>query len=156
MFRIGFGVDFHRFARKRRLVLGGVEVPHPRGLDGHSDADVLTHAVCDALLGAACLGDIGEHFPDSDPKYKGISSLVLLKEVARKVRSGGFRIVNIDVALVLQEPRISGYKAGMKKNLVLATGCKAVNIKATTPERLGAVGRGEGAECRAVALLSGK
>jgi len=153
MARIGYGVDFHRFAKKRKLILGGVDIPFEKGLEGHSDADVLTHSVCDALLGAACLGDIGEHFPDTDPRYKDISSLILLKDVSKKVRDMGYHIINIDVTMILQEPKIQTFKPSIKKNLQEATGCDAVNVKATTPERLDSVGKGKGAECRTVALL---
>jgi len=153
MFRIGYGVDFHRFSRNRRLVLGGVQIPSEIGLEGHSDADVILHAVCDALLGAAGLGDIGLYFPDSDPEFKDIQSSELLKKTFNLVLSKKFRVVNVDLTLILQTPKISLYKEEMKKNISSILNCDAVNIKATTPENLGALGRGEGAECRAVVLL---
>ncbi len=154
--RIGYGTDFHRFKKGRKLVLGGVNIPSPLGLDGHSDADVLVHSVCDALLGAAALGDIGEHFPDTDKKYKGISSILLLKQVVGLLKKNDFKIDNIDITLLMQKPKIFPYKGKMKKNIMEATGLKAdqVNIKATTTEKLGFIGRREGAECRAVALLT--
>jgi 2-C-methyl-D-erythritol 2,4-cyclodiphosphate synthase len=156
--KIGFGYDVHPLVAGRPLILGGVAVPYHKGLAGHSDADVVAHAVADALLGAAGLGDIGEHFPDSDPKYKNISSLLLLKEVERKVGFEKLKIVNIDVTLVLQEPKISSYKKEMIKNLAasLFLTPDQVNIKATTSESLGFTGKGEGAACYAVALLDSK
>jgi 2-C-methyl-D-erythritol 2,4-cyclodiphosphate synthase len=153
MYRIGYGVDFHRFVEGRKLVLGGVEVPFGRGLDGHSDADVILHAVCDALLGAACLGDIGEHFPDTDPRYKGVASTELLKATALLIRDKGWSVVNVDLTLVLQAPKIAVHKPRMREIIASFIGCESVNIKATTPEHLGALGRGEGAECRAVVML---
>ena len=156
--RIGFGYDIHPLVEGRPLILGGVNIPFNLGLAGHSDADVVAHAVADALLGAAGLGDIGEHFPDTDQNYKNISSLLLLKEVERKIGFEKLKIVNIDVTLVLQRPRISAYKKEMIKNLAasLFLTPDQVNIKATTAETLGFVGKGEGAVCYAVALLEPK
>jgi 2-C-methyl-D-erythritol 2,4-cyclodiphosphate synthase len=156
--RIGFGYDIHPLVEGRPLILGGVTVPFDKGLAGHSDADVVAHAVADALLGAAGLGDIGEHFPDTDQNYKNISSLLLLKEVERKLGFEKLKIVNIDITLVLQKPRISAYKKEMIRNLAasLFLTPDQVNIKATTAESLGFVGKGEGAVCYAVALLEPK
>lgn len=152
--RIGYGTDFHRFKKGRKLVLGGVTIPSPVGLDGHSDADVLVHAVCDALLGAAGLGDIGDHFPDTDPKYKGISSLLLLKHVIALVKKN-YQVSNIDITLLMQKPKIAPYKKKMIENIRSITKLtnSQVNIKATTTEKMGFIGRMEGAECRAVTLL---
>ena len=153
--RIGFGYDVHPLVEGRPLILGGVSIPFDKGLAGHSDADVVAHAIADALLGAAGLGDIGEHFPDSDNKFKNISSLLLLKEVERKLTFEKLKIVNIDVTLVLQNPKISLYKKEMIRNLASSLFLipDQVNIKATTAEKLGFVGKGEGAVCYAVALL---
>ena len=153
-FRIGTGYDVHGFARGRTLVLGGVEIPHHQGLAGHSDADVLLHAVCDALLGALGLGDIGEHFPDTDPRYKGISSLRLLEDCAGLMSEKGYEPVNLDCTLFAQVPRISPHKTQMKKNIAttLSVLPDRVNIKATTTEKLGFVGREEGI-CAACTLL---
>lgn len=155
MIRVGFGLDFHRFAPDRKLILGGVEVPYEKGLAGHSDADVLSHAICDALLGAAGLGDIGQHFPDTDPKFKGISSLVLLREVRRMLQARRYRINNIDVTIVAQEPRLAPYLPEMAARLAEALELRKdlINIKATTPEGLGSLGRGEGLAAWAVAVL---
>jgi 2-C-methyl-D-erythritol 2,4-cyclodiphosphate synthase len=155
MIKVGFGLDFHRFAPDRKLILGGVEVPYERGLTGHSDGDVLSHAICDALLGAAGLGDIGQHFPDTDPKFKGISSLVLLREVGEMVRARNHRISNIDATIVAQEPKLAPHIPEMAERLAAALGIKRemINIKATTPEGLGALGRGEGLAAYAVAVL---
>ncbi len=156
--RIGFGYDVHTLIEGRPLILGGVTIPSAKGLSGHSDADVIAHAVADALLGAAGLGDIGEHFPDTDQNYKNISSLLLLKEVEWKLSFKKLKIVNIDITLVLQKPKISAYKKEMIKNLAasLFLTMDQINIKATTAEALGFVGRGEGAVCYAVALLEPK
>lgn len=153
--RVGFGYDVHAFAEDRPLVLGGVTIPHTRGLLGHSDADVLLHAICDALLGAAALGDIGRHFPDSDPSYKGISSLILFDRTVRLVREHGFRVHNIDTTLVLQKPRLSPYIPAMVEEISRAADvpASAVNVKATTTERLGFTGREEGVAAYAVVLL---
>jgi 2-C-methyl-D-erythritol 2,4-cyclodiphosphate synthase len=156
--RVGFGYDVHPLVEGKPLVLGGVTIPFEKGLVGHSDADVIVHAVADALLGAAGLGDIGEHFPDTDETYKNISSLLLLKEVERKVGFEKLKIINIDITLVLQKPKISAFKKEMLKNLAasLFLTLDQINIKATTAESLGFVGKGEGAICYAVALLDRK
>ncbi len=153
--RVGHGYDVHKFAEERTLVLGGVNVPYDRGLLGHSDADVLTHAIMDALLGAAALGDIGRHFPDTAEEFHGISSILLLKRVKKLLFEKGFEIVNIDATLVLQKPKISPYIDDMVKNIsaALEIECECINIKATTEEKLGFTGSGEGAAAHAVALL---
>lgn len=153
MCRVGYGVDFHRFETGRRLVLGGVEVPWSRGLAGHSDADVVLHALSDALLGAAGLGDIGRYFPDTDAAYKDADSRLLLGRVVAMVSEAGWEVVNADLTLILQEPKVAPYREAMEREMGRILGCEAVNLKATTPERLGAIGRGEGVECRAVVLL---
>jgi 2-C-methyl-D-erythritol 2,4-cyclodiphosphate synthase len=154
--RIGQGFDAHALVAGRRLVLGGVEIPYDKGLAGHSDADALIHAVCDALLGAAGLGDIGTHFPDSDPRYQGVDSRLLLREVARMIGATGLRVVNVDATIIAQAPRLSPHVAQMRANLAadLGVGAGAVNIKAKTTERLGFVGRGEGIAAEAVALVA--
>lgn len=154
-YRVGQGYDVHRLAENRRLVLGGVEIPHSMGLLGHSDADVLLHAIMDALLGAAALGDIGKHFPDFSDEYKDISSLVLLKRVRELLCESGCEIVNVDATLVLQKPRISPYIEKMRDNiaLVLLIDKDRVNVKATTEERLGFTGREEGISAQAVAMI---
>ena len=151
--RVGNGYDVHRLVEGRKLILGGVVVPHSMGLDGHSDADVLVHALCDALLGAVGAGDIGKHFPDTDPKWKGISSLHLLKEVMRMCK--GFKLVNADSVIVAQKPKLAPYIPEMKKNIaaILDVEADQINIKATTTERLGFAGREEGISAYAVALL---
>ena len=153
--RIGHGYDVHRLVAGRKLILGGVEIPHCLGLDGHSDADVLLHAVSDALLGAAGLRDIGYHFPDSDPKYKGADSLELLRQVGEKVMQKGYRISNVDVTLIAQKPKVGGYVPQMTQNIADALGLSAdrVNVKATTEEGLGFTGMEEGMACHAVCLL---
>lgn len=153
--RIGTGYDVHRLVPGRRLVLGGLEIPYPKGLLGHSDADVLLHAVSDALLGAAALGDIGKHFPDSDPRFEGISSLQLLKEVAIKLQERNYKIVNIDATVIAQEPRLAPYIEDMRSNIieVLDLSSDQINIKATTTEGLGLTGRKEGIAAQAVALI---
>ncbi|MBQ2154342.1 MAG: 2-C-methyl-D-erythritol 2,4-cyclodiphosphate synthase [Oscillospiraceae bacterium] len=153
--RIGHGYDVHRLAEGRSLILGGVQIPYARGLDGHSDADVLTHAVMDALLGAAALGDIGRHFPDSDPAYLGISSLVLLDAVWKLVTEKGYRLGNLDVTVLAQKPKLAPYLPQMRINLalVLDVDPEQINIKATTEEHLGFTGREEGIACHAVCLL---
>lgn len=153
--RIGQGFDVHRFAPGRRLVLGGVEVAHSQGLEGHSDADVLTHAICDALLGAAALGDIGMHFPDTDPTYRDADSLVLLSHVVGLLARSGWRIGNIDSTLVAQAPRVAPYIEQMRGRLASACGIESgqIGIKATTSERLGFTGRGEGIAALATALI---
>ena len=153
--KVGQGFDVHALVDGRELVIGGVKIPHPKGLLGHSDADVLLHAICDAILGAAGLGDIGQHFPDSDPRYGGIDSRKLLREVAKKVAELKLRIVNIDATIIAQEPRMSPYKAQMIGNIAhdLGLAPAAVNIKATTTEGLGFLGRVEGIAAQAIALL---
>ena len=153
--RIGHGYDVHRLVEGRKLILGGVEIPYTLGLDGHSDADVLLHAVCDALLGAAALRDIGVLFPDNDPKFKGISSLLLLEEVMRRIREKGYRVGNVDVTILAQRPRLRDHIPQMKENLArtLCVDADRVNVKATTEEGLGFTGSGEGMACHAVCLL---
>ena len=153
--RIGHGYDVHRLVEGRDLILGGVKINHKTGLDGHSDADVLLHAVSDALLGAAGLGDIGRHFPDTDPKYKGADSLELLRIVGEKVAAAGYRGSNIDVTLIAQKPKVKDYIPQMQSNIasVLHLEANRVNVKATTEERLGFTGREEGMACHAVCLL---
>lgn len=155
MSRVGLGVDAHAFAPGRRLVLGGVDIPHPVGLAGHSDADVVAHALCDALLGAAGLGDIGEHFPDSDPGFEGADGMDLLGRVAAMVRARGLAIVNADVTVLAEEPRVSPHRGRMRENLAGAMGIGAdrVGVKATTTEGMGLVGRREGIVALAVALV---
>ncbi len=153
--RIGHGYDVHRLAAGRDLILGGVQIPHRMGLDGHSDADVLTHAVMDALLGAAALGDIGQHFPDTDPAYLGISSLKLLTCVWALITERGYRLGNLDVTVLAQKPKLAPYLPQMKEKLCAILGAEPdrVNIKATTEEHLGFTGREEGIACHAVCLL---
>jgi 2-C-methyl-D-erythritol 2,4-cyclodiphosphate synthase len=153
--RIGFGFDIHPLVENRPLILGGVTIPSDKGLSGHSDADVVCHAVVDALLGAAGLGDIGEHFPDSDEHYKNYDSLLFLQEVERKIFFEKLEIVNIDISIVLEKPKISIYKKEMIDNIArnLFLKPQQVNVKATRGEGLGFIGRGEGAVCYAVALL---
>ena len=153
--RIGQGYDVHALVGGRRLVIGGVEIPHGKGLAGHSDADVLLHAICDALLGAAALGDIGQHFPDSNPTYQDVDSRELLRATAKKVAAAGFRIVNVDATIVAQAPRMAPHIPRMIGNIASDLGVTpaAINIKATTTERLGFVGRGEGIAATAVVLV---
>lgn len=153
--RIGHGYDVHRLTQGRDLILGGVKIPYDLGLDGHSDADVLLHAVMDALLGAAGLGDIGRHFPDTDPKYKGISSMLLLWEVGEKIRAAGFAVGNIDVTMIAQKPKLKDFIPQMQENIASALGVDPgrVNVKATTEEHLGFTGMEEGMACHAVCLL---
>jgi 2-C-methyl-D-erythritol 2,4-cyclodiphosphate synthase len=155
MTRTGLGIDTHAFAAGRPLILGGVDIPHEQGLAGHSDADVLTHAVIDALLGAAALGDIGQHFPDSDPRFAGANSLELLRRVVRDVGERGFAIANVDATVVLERPKLAPYRDAMRATLADALGLppEAVSVKATTGEGIGFVGRGEGAAAMAVATL---
>ncbi len=152
--RVGMGYDIHRLVSGRRLTLGGVEIPFEKGLLGHSDADALLHAVCDALLGAAGLGDIGERFPDTDPAYKGISSMKLLARTHEMVKAG-FSVINLDATIFAEAPKISPYKSEMRKNIagVVEIDPGRVNIKATTSEGLGAIGKGEGIGAMCVALL---
>ena len=151
--RIGSGYDAHRLAEGRKLILCGVDVPHTRGLDGHSDADVAVHALMDALLGALGEGDIGRHFPDSDPAYKGISSMLLLEQVMKIVREHGYGVANADVTIVAQKPKLAAYIPAMRENLARALGTDAVNVKATTTERMGFEGEELGISAQAVALL---
>ena len=154
-FRIGSGIDFHQLAEGRELWLGGVLIPHTKGAIGHSDADVLLHAICDALLGAACLGDIGVHFPDTDPAYKGIDSKVLLKHTVSLINTEGYKIINIDSTLCLQEPKIKPYIGQMQQAIAEIAGIteRDISIKATTTEQMGFVGRKEGLVAYATALL---
>ena len=153
--RIGHGYDVHRLVEGRPLILGGVNIPYEKGLLGHSDADVLLHAVSDALLGAAGLGDIGKHFPDTDPQYKGADSLELLRVVVSRVLEKGYRISNIDVTMIAQKPKLRPHIEAMEQNIAAAVGISAdrVNVKATTEEQLGFTGTGEGMRCHAVCLL---
>lgn len=153
--RIGHGYDVHRLVEGRNLILGGVKIPHSVGLLGHSDADVLLHAVSDALLGAAGLGDIGKHFPDTDPQYKGADSLMLLQIVGRKVAQAGYRISNIDVTMIAQAPKLRPHIETMERNIAAALelDVSRINVKATTEERLGFTGNLEGMACHAVCLL---
>ena len=153
--RIGHGYDVHTLVEGRDLTLGGVKIDYEKGLRGHSDADVLLHAVSDALLGAAGLGDIGRHFPDTDPKYKGADSLGLLREVYRKISEKGYRVGNIDVTMIAQKPKLKDFIPRMQENIAAAVGVTAdrVNVKATTEEKLGFTGSGEGMSCHAVCIL---
>ena len=155
-FRIGHGFDVHRFGRGRKLILGGVEIPHCAGLLGHSDADVVLHALINAILGAMGDGDIGMHFPDTDPRYKDISSAKLLADVLRTMRRKRFKVVNVDVTLVAQRPKLSPHYPAIKKNLaaLLKVAADRVNVKATTTEKLGWAGKGRGMAGSAVVLLS--
>jgi 2-C-methyl-D-erythritol 2,4-cyclodiphosphate synthase len=152
---VGQGFDVHQLVAGRRLVIGGVEIPHERGLLGHSDADVLLHAICDALLGAAALGDIGRHFPDSDPRYKGIDSRELLRHVGRLLAERGHRIANLDATIIAEAPRMAPHVPAMVANIAADLGIApgSVNVKATTTERLGFTGRGDGIAAQAIALL---
>ena len=154
-YRIGLGTDFHRLAIGRKLWLGGVEIPHEKGLMGHSDADVLLHAICDALLGALSLGDIGIHFPDSDPKLKNIDSKILLSKTFQIICEKGFRIVNLDTVVCLENPKIMGFAPAMRSLIseILEITPDDVSIKATTAEKLGFIGREEGIMAQAVVLL---
>ena len=155
MYRIGNGYDVHRLIKGRKLILGGVDIPHGLGLDGHSDADVLCHALCDSLLGACAAGDLGKYFPDTDNKWKGVSSLVLLKKSGELVAERGFQISNIDTTIVAQQPKIGPHIESMTTNIseILKVDPTQINIKATTTERLGFAGREEGIAAYAVALL---
>ena len=154
--RVGQGFDVHRLVAGRRLVIGGVEIDHDKGLLGHSDADVLLHAICDALLGAAALGDIGKHFPDSDARYKGIDSRELLRQVAKLLADRGRRVVNVDATIIAEAPRMAPHIPKMVANIAADLGVQPhyVNVKATTTERLGFAGRGEGIAAQAVCLLA--
>ncbi len=153
--RVGQGFDVHALAAGRKLILGGVEIAYDRGLAGHSDADVLLHAICDALLGAAALGDIGRHYPDSEPRYKDADSRALLRDVAEKLLAAGWRVANVDATVIAQAPRIAPHVEQMIANIAadLRISPTAVNVKATTTERLGFAGRGEGNAAQAVALV---
>ncbi len=154
-FRIGFGYDVHEFAEDRKLFIGGIEIEYPKGLTGHSDADVLLHAVSDALLGALALGDIGKHFPNNDPKYKNIDSKILLDKTYDLIKDNGYMLGNIDSTVVVQEPKLAPYIASMRKVIaeILNIGVEQVSIKATTSEGLGFEGRGEGISAYAIVLL---
>ena len=149
--RTGIGIDSHRLVAGRRLVLGGVEIPHDRGLAGHSDADVLAHAIADALLGAAGLGDIGQHFPDTDERYAGADSMALLRDVVDRVRGAGHEVVHVDATVMLERPKLAPHREAIHDSLAAVLG--SVNVKATTGEGMGFVGRGEGAAALAVATL---
>lgn len=156
MIRIGQGYDVHKLVADRRLILGGVEIEHETGLLGHSDADVLAHAICDALLGACALGDIGRHFPDSDEKYRGVSSLILLDEVGKMLRAKGCEINNIDAIIIAQAPKLAPYIDKMRENIAktLGIGVEYVGIKATTEEGLGFTGKKEGIAASAVCIIT--
>jgi len=151
--RVGYGYDVHRFAKGRRLVLGGVEIPHGEGLEGHSDADVLLHAICDALLGAAGFEDIGHQFPNTDARYKDISSLLLLEKVHSLLSEKGWKAVNVDCMVLLEEPKIYKHIPEMKKNISRVLKCENISIKATTSEGLGFIGNREGCSANAVVLI---
>ena len=153
--RVGMGYDVHRLVEERRLILGGVEIPYEKGLLGHSDADVLVHAVMDALLGAAAMGDIGKHFPDTDPAYKGISSMKLLRHVGHLLQEENYQIINIDATIIAQKPKMAPYIPKMVKNVAEVLGLETdqVNIKATTEEGLGFTGSGEGISAQAICSL---
>ena len=153
--RIGMGYDVHRLAEGRKLILGGAEIPWEKGLLGHSDADVLVHAVMDALLGAAALGDIGQHFPDTDPAYEGADSLQLLRKVGEILEEAGYRVGNVDATVIAQRPKLAPYREQMRKNIAEALGAEVsqVSVKATTEEGLGFTGAGEGIAAQAIALL---
>lgn len=153
--RIGFGYDVHKLVTDRKLIIGGVDIPYEKGLLGHSDADVLLHAISDALLGAAALGDIGRHFPDSDEKYKGISSIILLQYVNKLLQEHKYKIGNIDATIIAQQPKMAGYIAMMRQNIAdaLLIDMGQVNVKATTEEKLGFTGKGEGIAANAAVLI---
>ena len=155
MFRIGTGYDVHRLTEGRKLILGGVDIPYEKGLLGHSDADVLLHAVMDALLGAAALGDIGQHFPDTDPVYEGADSLFLMRQVARILKENGWKVGNVDATIIAQRPKLAPYRQQMRENIAkaLEIDLDQVSVKATTEEHLGFTGRGEGISVQAVALI---
>ncbi len=155
MMRIGIGIDIHPLVAGRKLIIGGVEIPYDKGLDGHSDADVLLHAICDALLGAAALGDIGKHFPNSDPAFKDIDSQTLLKKVRQLLERQNYKPVNVDAMLLLEKPKIAPFIPQMRKNIArcLHLELDCISIKATTSEGLGFVGKGEGATAHAVCII---
>ena len=154
-FRIGLGYDIHRLVKGRRLIMGGVTIPYPKGLLGHSDADVLCHAIADSLLGAAALGDIGQHFPDTDKRYEGISSLILLQDVLKLIRKAGYAINNIDCMIAAEAPKLAPHVTAMRKNLASALKLKSsqVSVKATTNEGLDDIGKGRGIWAQSVCLL---
>jgi 2-C-methyl-D-erythritol 2,4-cyclodiphosphate synthase len=156
--RIGQGFDVHALVRGRRLVIGGIEVPHDRGLEGHSDADVLLHAICDALIGAAGLGDIGAHFPDTDPRYRDADSRVLVRAVGRMLDEEGWRVVNVDSTIIAEAPRMAPHIPAMRQAIAsdLGLATALVNVKAKRGEKLGSIGRGEGIAAQAVALIAWK
>ncbi|MBF0572518.1 MAG: 2-C-methyl-D-erythritol 2,4-cyclodiphosphate synthase [Desulfamplus sp.] len=155
-FKIGSGYDVHRLVNDRRLIIGGVNIPFDKGLQGHSDADVLTHAICDAMLGAVGLGDIGRHFPDSDPAYRNISSLILLKHCANMLEDRGYSVGNIDCTILAQSPKLEPYKKAMEHKIAAAIEIspESVNVKATTTEGLGFEGKGEGIAAHAIVLIT--
>lgn len=155
-FRVGCGYDVHKLVENRKLILCGVEIPHNMGLLGHSDADVAIHALCDAVLGAAALGDIGRHFPDNDPKYKGIDSMILLKETVAKIEKLGLRVHNADITIIAQKPKLMEYIGKMNENMARVLKTDNVNVKATTTERLGFEGREEGISALAAVTVCGK
>jgi 2-C-methyl-D-erythritol 2,4-cyclodiphosphate synthase len=152
-FRVGFGYDIHRIVRGKGIILGGVIVPCNKKFEGHSDADILLHSLCDALLGAANLRDIGYYFPNTDPKFKNISSLLLLKEVYKKLKRNKWKVINVDCMIILEEPKIGQYIEKMKRNITEIIKTPFVSIKATTSERLGFVGQKKGAQCFSVVLI---
>ena len=154
--RVGIGYDVHRLVENRRLILGGVDIPYHLGLLGHSDADVLTHAIVDAILGAAALGDIGTHFPDTEPRYKGMDSLIFLRETALKVKATGYQIENIDATVIAQRPKLAPYISQMRETVAktLDIAVTQVNVKATTAEELGIIGEGKAIAAQAIAALS--
>jgi 2-C-methyl-D-erythritol 2,4-cyclodiphosphate synthase len=154
--RIGQGFDVHALVEGRKLIIGGVDIPFPLGLEGHSDADVLLHAVCDALLGAAALGDIGRHFPDTDPQYRGIDSRRLLRHVGAQLRELGYVVVNLDATIIAQAPKMAPHIPQMIEHIAadLSLAADCINVKATTPEKLGFTGRGQGIAAQAVCLIS--
>lgn len=156
MIRIGHGFDVHRLVEGRKCIIGGVEIPYTKGLDGHSDADVLLHAICDALLGAAALGDIGKHFPDTDPRFKGIDSRELLRHVAALLRDKGYGVANLDATIIAEAPKMAPHILAMRTHIAADVGVSVdcVNVKATTTERLGFTGRGEGIAAEAVCLIA--
>jgi len=155
MIRIGHGFDVHRLVQGRKCIIGGVDIPFDKGLDGHSDADVLLHAICDALLGAAALGDIGKHFPDTDPRFKGIDSRELLRHVVELLKEKGYAVVNLDATVIAEAPKLAPHILVMRTHIAADAGLPvdAVNVKATTSERLGFTGRGEGVAAEAVCLI---
>jgi 2-C-methyl-D-erythritol 2,4-cyclodiphosphate synthase len=156
MIRIGHGFDVHQLVEGRKCIIGGVDIPHEKGLKGHSDADVLLHAICDALLGALALGDIGKHFPDTDPRFKGIDSRELLRHVTALIKEKGYGVVNVDATVIAEEPKLAKHIAAMCANIAadLGVATDRVNVKATTSERLGFTGRGEGIAAEAVCLVT--